>query len=98
MSFDLIQGVSIGSGIGDIQETNDAAMTLSEHGGGLRRVSPFFIPRMLVNMAAGNVSINFGLKGPNLAPATACASGAHALGDGFRAIKYGGMRNRHSNS
>eukprot|EP01138_Halocafeteria_seosinensis_P014113 gb/GECG01014411.1/.p1 GENE.gb/GECG01014411.1/~~gb/GECG01014411.1/.p1 ORF type:complete len:406 (+),score=57.26 gb/GECG01014411.1/:1-1218(+) len=82
-------GVSIGSGIGDIQETNDTALTLSEHGGGLRRVSPFFIPRMLVNMAAGNVSINFGLKGPNLAPATACASGAHALGDGFRAIKYG---------
>lgn len=82
--------MSIGSGIGDIQETYEASLTLGPNGGGLRRLSPFFIPRMLVNMAAGNVSINYGLKGPNLSPATACASGAHAIGDGYRAIKYGG--------
>lgn len=84
------QGVCIASGIGDIDETRKAAVSLcTDDGGGLRKLSPFFIPRMLVNMAAGHVSIRFGLQGPNLAPSTACASAAHALGEAFRWIKFG---------
>jgi 3-oxoacyl-[acyl-carrier-protein] synthase II len=56
--------------------------------GGPGRVSPFIVPKMIVNAAAGNLSIEFGLSGPNTAIATACASGAHAIGDAFRTIQY----------
>lgn len=83
-------GVAIGSGIGAIDETAATAVLL--HGGieaGQRKVSPFFVPRMLTNMAAGNVSIEFNLQGPCHAASTACATGAHAIGDAFRFIKYG---------
>jgi 3-oxoacyl-[acyl-carrier-protein] synthase II len=84
-------GVCIGSGIGSIDEVASVAQLLSVNGleVGLRKVSPYFVPRILVNMAAGNVSIRHGLRGPNLALSTACASGAHAIGEAFRMIKYG---------
>jgi 3-oxoacyl-[acyl-carrier-protein] synthase II len=72
-------GVLIGSGIGGIEGIADTAVTLHERGP--RRVSPFFIPGRIINLAAGYVSIEFGLKGPNSAVVTACSTGAHAIGD-----------------
>jgi 3-oxoacyl-[acyl-carrier-protein] synthase II len=81
-------GVSIGSGIGGVEEVGTTASALFG-APGLRSVSPFFIPRILTNMAAGGCAIAFGLRGPNLAPASACASGAHAIGDAARLIALG---------
>lgn len=80
-------GVAIGSGIGSLADIVDAADTMRERGH--RRVSPYFVPRMLVNMAAGQVSIRAGLRGPLAAPATACATGAHAIGDAMHMISSG---------
>ncbi len=80
-------GVLFGSGIGGLQTTYDASITLHEKGP--RRLSPFVIPGMLINLAAGQVSIRNGLKGPNHSVVTACATGAHAIGDAARMIKYG---------
>ena len=80
-------GVAIGSGIGSLRDIVDAADTLRERGH--RRISPHFVPKMLVNMAAGHVSIRAGLRGPTAAPSTACATGAHALADGLRMIRSG---------
>lgn len=80
-------GVAIGSGIGALGDIVEAADTLQ--GRGHRRVSPYFIPRMLVNMAAGQVSIRAGVRGPMAAPATACATGAHALSDAWHLISSG---------
>ena len=80
-------GVSIGAGMSCTSEFTDAALLLGE--GRLRRLSPFFIPKVLVNMPAGLVSIRHGFQGPNHAASTACASGAHAIGDAFRMVKYG---------
>jgi 3-oxoacyl-[acyl-carrier-protein] synthase II len=77
-------GVMIGSGIGGLPAINDTALTLAERGP--RRVSPFFIPSSLINLAAGNVSIRYGFKGPNHAIVTACSTGAHAIGDAARMI------------
>lgn len=80
-------GVSIGSGIGGlrlIEETND---TYDE--GGPRKISPFFIPGTIINMISGNLSIMFGLKGPNVAIVTACTTGTHSIGDAARMIEYG---------
>jgi 3-oxoacyl-[acyl-carrier-protein] synthase II len=77
-------GVMIGSGIGGLPAINDTALTLAERGP--RRVSPFFIPSSLINLAAGNVSIRYGFKGPNHAVVTACSTGAHAIGDAARLI------------
>jgi len=84
-------GVAIGSGIGHIEELGAAAALMASAGleAGYRKVSPYLIPRMLANMAAGHVSMRWGLRGPNLAASTACASGLHAIGDAFRWIKYG---------
>jgi 3-oxoacyl-[acyl-carrier-protein] synthase II len=80
-------GVMIGSGIGGIEGIAETAVTLHEKGP--RRVSPFFIPGRLVNLASGYVSIDFGLKGPNHAVVTACSTGAHAIGDAARLIALG---------
>ncbi|KAJ1450085.1 thiolase-like protein [Pelagophyceae sp. CCMP2097] len=78
-------GVSVGSGIGSLDDAvNGAALVASG-----KRVSPFFVPRMLANMAAAGVSMAHDLQGPFLAPATACAAGAHAIGDAFRIIERG---------
>lgn len=77
-------GVLIGSGIGGLPEINDGALTLQEKGP--RRISPFFIPSALINLASGHVSIRYGFKGPNHAVVTACSTGAHAIGDAARMI------------
>jgi 3-oxoacyl-[acyl-carrier-protein] synthase II len=77
-------GVLIGSGIGGIEGIADTAITL--HDKGPRRISPFFIPGRIINLASGFVSIEFGLKGPNHAVVTACSTGAHAIGDAARMI------------
>ena len=80
-------GVLIGSGIGGIEGIAETAVTLHERGP--RRVSPFFIPGRIINLAAGHVSIEFGLKGPNSAVVTACSTGAHAIGDAARLVGLG---------
>ncbi len=78
-------GVVIGSGIGGLPLIEDMHKTLLERGPG--RISPFFIPGLIVNMAAGQVSIKYGAKGPNSAPCTACTTGLHAVGDAYRIIR-----------
>ena len=80
-------GVLIGSGIGGVGGIYDASITLHEKGP--RRISPFFIPGRLINLASGQVSIRFGLKGPNHSVVTACSTGAHAIGDAARLIALG---------
>jgi len=80
-------GVLIGSGIGGLQGIETAAHILAEKGP--RRISPFFIPGRLINLAGGYVSIRHSLKGPNHAVVTACSTGAHAIGDASRLIGYG---------
>ena len=80
-------GVLIGSGIGGIEGIAEAAIQLHERGP--RRVSPFFIPGRIINLASGFVSIAFGLKGPNHAVVTACSTGAHAIGDAARMVALG---------
>ena len=80
-------GVMIGSGIGGLKTIEQASLLLKERGP--RRISPFFIPSALINLASGHVSIKYGLKGPNHAVVTACSTGAHAIGDATRLIKYG---------
>ena len=80
-------GVLIGSGIGGVGGIYDASVTLHEKGP--RRISPFFIPGRLINLASGYVSIRFGLKGPNHSVVTACSTGAHAIGDAARLIALG---------
>ncbi len=77
-------GVMIGSGIGGLPAITEAALTLQERGP--RRISPFFIPSSLINLASGNVSIRYGFRGPNHAVVTACSTGAHAIGDAARLI------------
>jgi len=79
-------GVMIGSGIGGLPGIEQASLELAEKGP--RRVSPFFITGRLINLVSGNVSIEFGLKGPNHSVVTACASGSHAIGDAARLIQY----------
>lgn len=80
-------GVNIGSGIGGLQmiEHTDSAY----HEGGPRKISPFFIPSTIINMIAGNLSIKYNFKGPNLAIATACSSATHCIGSSARMIEYG---------
>ncbi|MFB7880782.1 beta-ketoacyl-ACP synthase II [Brevundimonas diminuta] len=80
-------GVMVGSGIGGLGPIADTAIVLKEQG--VRRVSPFFIPSALINLASGQISIRHGLKGPNHSVVTACATGAHAIGDAARMIALG---------
>lgn len=80
-------GVLIGSGIGGLNEIYETSVSLKEKGA--RRVSPFFIPKSLINLASGQVSINHGLRGPNHSVVTACATGSHAIGDAARFIMTG---------
>ncbi|NMG00824.1 beta-ketoacyl-ACP synthase II [Aromatoleum toluolicum] len=80
-------GVLIGSGIGGLPALAEGALTLERQGA--RRISPFFIPSALVNLAAGQVAIRHGLQGPTHGVATACASGAHAIGDAARMVMLG---------
>ncbi len=79
-------GVMIGSGIGGLPGITEGALTLHERGP--RRLSPFFIPSNLINLASGHVSIRYGFKGPNHAVVTACSTGAHAIGDAARLIMW----------
>ena len=80
-------GVLIGSGIGGLQSIAETAVMIKEKGP--RRVSPFFIPGALINLISGQVGIKYGFKGPNHSVVTACSTGAHAIGDATRLIKYG---------
>ncbi len=80
-------GVMVGSGIGGLQTIYDASILV--HQGKARRLSPFFIPSALGNLASGNLSIRFGFKGPNHSVVTACATGVHAIGDASRLIALG---------
>lgn len=80
-------GVMIGSGIGGLETIYEAAIQL--HEGKIRRLSPFFIPSALINLASGHVSIKYGFKGPNHSVVTACATGVHAIGDAARLIMFG---------
>ena len=80
-------GVSIGSGIGGINLIESTSDLFDS--GGPRKVSPFFIPGTIINMISGNLSIIFGLKGPNMAIVTACTTGTHSIGDAARMIEYG---------
>ena len=80
-------GVLIGSGIGGVRGIYEASKTLEEKGP--RRISPFFIPGRLINLASGQTSIRYGLKGPNHSVVTACSTGTHAIGDAARLIALG---------
>ncbi|MBT6205678.1 MAG: beta-ketoacyl-ACP synthase II [Alphaproteobacteria bacterium] len=80
-------GVMIGSGIGGLKTIEEASILMRDRGA--RKVSPFFIPSALINLASGHVSIRYGFKGPNHAVVTACSTGAHAIGDASRLIRYG---------
>lgn len=80
-------GVILGAGIGGLTKIEENAVTLHEKGP--RRVSPFFIPSALINLTSGHVAIRHGFKGPNHSVVTACATGAHAIGDAARLIEYG---------
>lgn len=80
-------GVSIGGGIGGLSTIYDNCMEMCESGS--RRISPFFIPKCIINMTAGHVSIRYGFKGPNISIVTACATGTHSIGEGVRLIQHG---------
>lgn len=80
-------GVSIGSGIGGMQTIYDNCVEL--YNGGPRHISPFFIPKSISNMTAGNVSIKYGFRGPNICTVTACATGAHSVGEAARMVAHG---------
>ena len=80
-------GVSVGSGVGGLSTISDTDSTIIQNGA--RFVSPFFVPKSVVNMPAGHISIKYGFGGPNIAMATACATGSHSIGEGAEIIKRG---------
>lgn len=80
-------GICLGSGIGSLEDAYDTSIAFD--GGGYRKVSPLFVPRLLINLAAGHISMRYGFKGPNHAVTTACTTGAHAVGDASRFISTG---------
>ncbi|MEN8170985.1 MAG: beta-ketoacyl-ACP synthase II [Pseudomonadota bacterium] len=80
-------GVAIGSGIGGLPGIEKGSEAYNK--GGPRKISPFFVPSNIINMISGHVSIKYGLKGPNIALVTACATGTHSIGDASRLIEYG---------
>lgn len=80
-------GAAIGSGIGGLQSIAETSQLIAEKGP--RRVSPFFVPGAIINMIAGNLSIKYGLKGPNISIVTACTTGTHNIGQAARMIQYG---------
>ena len=80
-------GVYVGAGMGGLPAIEHYHEILLEKGP--RRITPFFIPMLIINLAAGQISIRYGAKGPNCAPATACATGSHAIGDAFKVIQRG---------
>ncbi|PNS17456.1 3-oxoacyl [Sphaceloma murrayae] len=79
-------GVYIGSGIGSLDDAYDTAIAFRD--GGYRKVSPLFVPRLLINLAGGHISMRYGFKGPNHAATTACTTGLHAIGDAARLIAF----------
>ncbi len=80
-------GCIVGSGIGGLASLEEAIQRLRDKGPS--RISPFFMTQMLINLAPGNISIKYGIKGPNWSPVSACATGAHAIGEAMRLIRYG---------
>ncbi|KAI9832648.1 MAG: hypothetical protein M1819_004233 [Sarea resinae] len=80
-------GICVGSGIGNFQDVYDTSILFDK--GGYKKVSPLFVPRLLINLAAGHISMRYGFKGPNHAVTTACTTGAHAIGDASRFIAFG---------
>jgi 3-oxoacyl-[acyl-carrier-protein] synthase II len=80
-------GVYVGSGVGGMQTMEDTHTTLRERGP--KRISPFFIPGMIVNLAPGHISMRYGMKGPSMSHVSACSTGAHAIGEAFEAIRRG---------
>tara|TARA_Y100000590_G_scaffold86547_1_gene96898 strand:+ start:13283 stop:14539 length:1257 start_codon:yes stop_codon:yes gene_type:complete len=83
-------GVSVGSGIGGLETIYNGSITLKDKGS--RKISPFFIPSSLINLLSGQISIKFGFKGPNHSVVTACATGAHSIGDAAEMIKRGSAK------
>ncbi|KAI5780145.1 ketoacyl synthase domain-containing protein [Peziza echinospora] len=79
-------GVCIGSGIGSFEDVYDMSVTYDK--GGYKKVSPLFVPRLLINMAAGHVTMKYGFRGPNHSVSTACTTGVHAIGDASRFIQF----------
>jgi 3-oxoacyl-[acyl-carrier-protein] synthase II len=91
-------GVALGSGIGNLEELHDTSVAyqdgtfggeFEDYARGYRRIHPLFVPRMLINLGAGHISMRYGLRGPNHAVTTACTTGAHSLGDAARFIQMG---------
>ncbi len=83
----LRTGVLVGSGIGGLNSIANTAIMMKEKGP--KRVSPFFVPGAMINLISGQIAIRYGFKGPNHSVVTACSTGAHAIGDAARIIKYG---------
>ncbi|KAL9097560.1 MAG: hypothetical protein Q9165_000456 [Trypethelium subeluteriae] len=80
-------GVHVGSGIGSFDDVYDTSVAYNS--GGYKKVSPLFVPRLLINLGAGHISMRYGLKGPNQSATTACTTGAHSIGDAARLIAFG---------
>ncbi|KAL8834847.1 MAG: hypothetical protein Q9170_003589 [Blastenia crenularia] len=80
-------GICLGSGIGSFEEVYNTSLAFEK--GGAKKVSPLFVPKLLINLAAGHLSMKYGFKGPNHATTTACTTGAHSIGDAFRFIAFG---------